>query len=261
MTLTRRAPESIVITGASAGLGSALAQAYAAPGIRLGLIGRSEPRLRSIAEICRKAGATVEILVSDVNDASRLETSFRAWNAQAPIDLVIVNAGIFGGNGANGQMERLTAAEAQVRTNLLGLMATVDAVLPLMRERRQGTIALIGSLAGLQPLADAPAYSASKAGAMAYGEALREYLAPEGIRVSLIYPGHIDTAQVKGHVGALPHMWTPDAAARVIKRRLDRGRTSIAFPWQLLWLIRLGRLVPWRVRAFVGKGFRFHVEH
>ncbi len=255
-----KSPVSIAITGASAGLGAALAMAYAAPGIHLGLIGRSRPRLLNIAEQCRSAGASVEVLVTDVTDYTNMVTGLAEWERVRPIDLIIVNAGVFDGHGPAGQMETMPGIEAQVDTNLLGLISTVNAVLPGMRKRGKGTIALIGSLAALQPLADAPAYSASKAGAMAYGEALREYLLPEGVRVALVYPGHIATAQVEHHVGALPLLLTPQAAAAIIKRGLDRGRTFIAFPWQLLWLIRLGRMVPWRLRARFGKGFRFFVR-
>lgn len=256
----RKQPTSIVITGASAGLGAALARAYASPGVRLGLIGRSENRLATIAEQCRAAGAQVEILVTDVTDLARMTSELEAWDRSRPIDLAIVNAGVFNGHGADGRMETMAEIEPQVHTNLLGLMTTVNAVLPQMRKRGGGTIALIGSLAALQPLADAPAYSASKAGAMAYGEALQEYLIGEHINVACVYPGHIDTAQVKDHVGALPFLLSPEAAARIIKRGLDGGRTVIAFPWQLLWLIRLGRLLPWQARAKFGGGFRFFVR-
>lgn len=251
---------SVVITGASAGLGAALAKAYSSPGVQLGLVGRSEHRLQTVADQCRSAGASVEILVTDVTNFVRLSTWMADLDRQRPIDLVIANAGVFDGHGPDGQMETIHSIEAQIRSNLNGLMATVNAALPAMRQRRSGTLALVGSLAALQPLADAPAYSASKAGAMAYGEALREYLIDDGVRVALIYPGHIDTAQVRDHVGALPLMLSAEAAAAKIKRGLDRGRSFIAFPWPLLWLIRLGRMVPWQLRARLGKDFRFHVR-
>jgi len=152
-------------------------------------------------------------MVTDVTDAAAMEKVISDWDREHPVDLVIANAGVFDGHGPDGRMELMHEIDAQVRINLLGLMATVNAVLPHMRERRCGTIALVGSLAALQPLADAPGYSASKAGAMAYGEALQEYLHGQGVRIALIYPGHIATAQVAGHVGALPHLTTPEAAA------------------------------------------------
>lgn len=260
MSRTRDRPTSVVITGASAGLGAALAVLYASDGVRLGLMGRSEGRLQAVAERCRARGATVDILAVDVADAERMTAGLAAWERDQPIDLVIVNAGVFTGHGPDGQMESQSEIESQVATNLIGLTATVNAIVPHMRRRRSGTIALIGSLAALQPLADAPGYSASKAGAMAYGEALQEYLLPEGVRVVLIYPGHIDTAQVADHIGALPYLLTPEAAGRIIKRGLDRNRSVIAFPWQLVWLIRIGRMLPWQIRAKFGDGFRFHVR-
>ena len=250
---------SILITGASAGLGAALALAYAAPGVRLGLVARSQERLDAVASACRKAGAVADTIVADVTDRKLLERALESWLADGAPDLAIVNAGVFDGNGPDRQLESMAEMDWQVSTNLLGLMATVSAILPAMRKRNSGTIALVGSLAALQPLPDAPAYSASKAGAMAYGESLRELLMPENIKVSLIYPGHIATQQVAHHVGPLPNLMQPEYAAATIKSRLDRGHTSIAFPWQLHWLIRVGRLVPWQVRAFFGKSFRFHV--
>jgi short-subunit dehydrogenase len=95
---------------------------------------------------------------------------------------------------------------------------------------------------------------------MSYGEALREWLLPDNVAVSLIYPGHIATGQTNGHVGSLPLMLSADAAAARIKRGLDRRRSFIAFPRRMLWLIRAGRLLPWRARAWFGRGLRFHVD-
>src|SRR5262249_23722844 len=179
---------------------------------------------------------------------------------QGAIDLVIANAGDFWGNGPNGALEPLERALAQVKVNLEGAMLTVNAVLPGMRGRKQGHIALISSLAALHPLADAPAYSASKAGLAAYGVALRQMLAPEGIAVSIVYPGHIDTDQTEVHRGALPLLMLPDEAAHSIAAGLARRRGSIAVPRRLLWLIRLGALIPWQLRARLEAPLRFHVS-
>ena len=251
---------SVLITGASAGLGEALARAYAAPGRVLLLIARNSGRLDAVAVACRALGATVVTGVIDVTDWQAMAACVRDFDAAHGLDLAIVNAGVFTGHGPDRLMETPAEIRALIGINLLGLAATVDAVLPGMRARHAGRIALIGSLAALQPQADAPAYSASKAGAMAYGEALREFLIPDTIDVSLVYPGHIKTAQADIQVGAMPGIVSADEAARLIKRGLDRGRTFIAFPKSLLWLIRLGRLAPWRLRAFGGQDFRFHVK-
>jgi short-subunit dehydrogenase len=253
-------PRTVVITGANAGLGAALALAYAAPGRRLGLIARDESRLVETADACRSDGATVVTASIDVTDATALAAWIAAFDAQNPIDLLIANAGVFTGNGAARAMESPQDVAWMARVNLEGVVNAVQPALHGMRNRKTGHIAIIGSLAALQPLPDAPGYSASKAGVMAYGEALREYVAVDGITVSLVYPGHIETAQVADHVGALPHLMSVADAATRIKRGLDAKRTFIAFPWQLLWLIRAGRMLPWRVRALAGRGFRFHVK-
>src|SRR5215813_6157694 len=250
--------QSVVITGASKGLGEALARLYAHPGRTLGLLGRDRHRLEAVAARCRNEGADVVIAALDVKDGTGLARWVKAFDAEHPVDLLIVNAGMFTGHGRFAP-ETVQEMTELLRTNLEGAALTITAAVPMMRARQSGRIAIVGSLAALHPLADAPAYSASKAGVIAYGEALREWLAPDHVAVSLIYPGHIKTAQVARHVGALPLMVSAQTAARIIKRGLDRGRTSIAFPKALLWLIRAGRFVPWRVRAMLGAGNRFYV--
>ncbi len=202
---------SIVITGASRGLGSALALRYAREGIRLGLLGRDGQRLDEVAEGCRARGAIVETATIDVRQSAAICNWVQAFHASAPLDLLIVNAGLFTGHG---RCEPETADEIRnlISTNLDGAIATVAAALPLLRARKRGHVALIGSLAALYPLADAPTYSASKAGLMSYGEALREWVAPDNIAVSLVYPGH----QTANHVGALPLLMPPERAADIM---------------------------------------------
>jgi short-subunit dehydrogenase len=251
---------SIVITGASAGLGEALALLYAGPDRTLGLLGRNRDRLEVVARRCRDKGAHVVLGTPDVTDGGALEQWMRAFDAAHPIHLLIVNAGAFTGHGPDRTLESVAEITWVLRTNLEGAALTIAAALPMMRTRRSGRIAIVISLAALQPLADAPAYSASKAGLLAYGEALREWLMADNIAVSLINPGHIRTAQVAHHVGALPLLVSAETAALRIKKGLDRGRSFIAFPRRLLWLIRGGRMVPWPLRARLGKGFRFHVS-
>lgn len=250
---------AIVISGASGGLGAALAQIYAAPGRALGLLGRNRARLETVAEACRAEGADVVLGVFDVLDDKAQRQWMEDFDRQHPIDLLIVNAGVFTGHGPEREAESAEEISWILRINLEGAALTIAATLPMMRRRRCGRIAIVSSLAALQPLADAPAYSASKAGLLAYGEALREWLIPDNVSVSMIFPGHIETAQVASHVGALPLLMSAEMAARRIKRGLDRGRSFIAFPRRLLWLIRSGRAVPWALRARLGEGFRFHV--
>lgn len=252
-------PACVVITGASAGLGEALALAYAAPGVRLGLVARNAERLSAVAQACRAKGADVETGALDLTASGTFKTWLAAFQAARPVDLVIANAGAFAGHRKD-SFETLDDAIALQRINVEAVFATVDAALPAMRARRAGRIALVSSLAALQPLADAPAYSASKAAVASYGEALREYLIDHGVAVTVVFPGHIKTQQTAVQVGEMPLLLSPEEAARRIKRGLDAGRASITFPWPMLWLIWGGRILHWRLRALAGRSFRFHVD-
>ncbi len=251
---------TIVITGASRGLGAALARAYAGPEVLLGLTARQSPLLVEAAEDCEQRGACVRHAHIDVEDALATRQFLHAIDAERPIDLVIVNAGRFSGNRAGGALEPLESALGQIRTNLAGAIITADAAVEIMRKRQQGRIAFVLSLAALYPLADAPAYSASKAGLAAYALALREMLRPHGIWVSLIYPGHIATDQTRRHVGKLPLIMTANRAAQTIKRALDQGRDNIYLPRRMHWLVRAGSLLPPRLSHLANRPFRFHVD-
>ena len=255
------APTTVVITGASRGLGRALALAYAAPGRRLALMARHADLLAYVARQCEMRGAQVLQQTFDVADAVAMRSFVAAVEAGGPIDLAIANAGEFWGNGPKGELEPLERARSQLKTNLEGAIVFINAVLPAMRGRQQGHIALIASLAALHPLADAPAYSASKAGLAAYGAALREMLAAEGITLSIVYPGHIDTDQAAVQHGPLPLLMMPEEAADIIAQGIARRRSLIAFPKRLLWLIRLGSLLPWRLRARLQRPLRFYVSN
>lgn len=259
MATSKEPPKSVAITGASSGFGAALAGEYAIPGLTLGLFGRNRERLEGVAEDCRNKGATVEIGVFDVTDAEAVARELGTFADAHAIDLLIANAGVFTGHGSDRAMESLEEIKWLVRTNLEGVASTIDAVLPTMRARRSGRIAIISSLAGVHPLADAPGYSASKAGVLSYGEALREFLADDDVAVSLVCPGHIETQQTAVQQGTVTLQMTPTQAAVRTKRGLDKGRNLVYFPRRLYWLIMLGRLAPWDVRAFFNRSQRFHV--
>lgn len=255
-----KSPRTIMITGAGSGLGAALALEYAAPGRNLVLAVRRPDRARAVERQCAALGATVVLKQLDICATERIEDWLDAVEQATPIDLLIANAGIFCGHGADGRMEAADEVARQIATNLTGTIATVSAVARRMKARRRGQIALVSSLAAIQPLADAPVYSATKAGLMAYGDALREYLAADRVTVSTILPGHIATGQTAVHAGRLVGVLSPERAARIIRTRLGRGRAVIAFPLALQVLVRLGRLLPWRVRAWGNRPFRFHVQ-
>jgi short-subunit dehydrogenase len=238
-------PKNILITGASSGLGAALALEYAKPGNTLHLLGRDEIRLEDIAAKCRAQGANVNIKTLDVTDAKAMEDYIKQADAIAPIDLLIANAGISAGTGG------ATEGDEQVRkifaTNINGVMNTIQPVVPLMLARKSGQIAIISSLAGIRALPSSPAYSASKACVRYYGEALRGNLLKHNVTVSVICPGYVITPMTDVNDFPMPFLMSAQKAAQIIARGLERGKGRIAFPRRLFiplwWLSCLSPII------------------
>jgi short-subunit dehydrogenase len=231
-------PGAILITGASSGIGAALAREYAAPGVTLSLCGRNTERLADITAACRTAGATVDSRVIEITDKDAVRGWIDDMNSLAPLDLVIANAGISGGTGAGGEDD--SAARRIFAVNVDGVLNTVLPAIAQMRARNRGQIALMSSLTAFRGLPGAPAYSASKAAVRAWGEALRGAVAEDGIEVSVICPGFIETPMTAGNSYAMPFLMTAERAARIIRRGLARNRGRIAFPlplYLIMWLI------------------------
>lgn len=239
-----RTPSSILITGASNGIGAALAEAYARPGIELALSGRDSVRLSAVTERCRQRGARVSETRLDVTDAAAVSAWVSAVDRAAPLDLVIANAGIQGGPFRAGAGETREEAERVMQVNFGGVCNTVYPALGAMRPRRHGQIALIASLAALRGLPVSPGYCASKAALKAYGESLRSWLRPEGIAVAVVLPGFVETRMSNAVIGPKPLMMSPERAARIIQRGLARGRRQIAFPFPLYVGMQLLRALP-----------------
>src|SRR6516164_6491886 len=188
-----RDPRSILITGASSGIGAALARAYAAPRTRLAICGRDTARLATVANLCRERGAEVIETCLDVTEAPAVAAWIDTADRASPLELVIANAGVQGGLWRDGCGETLDELHRVMDVNFGGVSNTIYPVLPAMRRRRRGQIALIASLAALRGLPYSPGYCASKAAVRIYGEALRSWLAPEGIDVSVVLPGFVET--------------------------------------------------------------------
>lgn len=233
---------SILITGASSGIGAALARAYAGPGIILALGGRDVARLEAVADACRGQGATVATRVVDVADAESMTAWLEATDAAAPLDLVVANAGISAGTGGGGESAEQTRAIFAVNVN--GVLNTVLPVIPSMRARRRGQIAIVSSIAGYRGLPPSPAYSGSKAAVKVWGEGLRGWLANDGIEVSVVCPGYIKTPMTAVNDFPMPFLMDADKAAAIIRTGLERNRGRIAFPWPMAALIWLVTALP-----------------
>lgn len=235
-----RDPRSILITGASAGIGAALAQGYAGPGRALALGGRNAARLADVAAACRARGATVTTAAIDVRNAAAMAGWIAGTDATAPLDLVVANAGVSAGTGGGG--EAAAQAHEIFAINLDGAANTVLPALDLMLARPRphgdaprGQIALMASLAGFRGFAGAPAYCASKAALRAWGEALRALHRADAIEVSVVCPGFVRTAMSDANDFPMPFLMDADRAAGLIRRGLAAGRGRIAFPWPLYW--------------------------
>ncbi len=235
-------PRSILITGASSGIGAALAKAYAAPGVFLALGGRDSARLGAVADDCRAAGATVELGIVDVSDRLASETWLLAVDRHHPLDLIIANAGISAGTA--GGWEAPDQARKVFAVNLDGVLNTVLPLLPVMGKRRCGQIAIMSSLASFRGFPGAPAYCASKAAVRFWGEALRGDLWDSGIRVTVICPGYIASPMTAGNDFPMPMLIKADQAAAIMKRGLAKGHARIAFPWPLYFSVWLLGLLP-----------------
>lgn len=252
-------PRCIVITGATGGIGGALAPAYAAPGVTLILQGRRAERLQALAEQCRSAGARVLVTELDVRDLDALRAWVRQISEQEQPDLVIVGAGVNTDVGPDGAGEIWENTRALIEINVLAAMATVEAALPAMRARRQGQIALFSSLAGWRGLPTTPSYSASKAAMKAYGESIRDWLAPEGVKVSVIMPGYVISKMCDEMPGPKPFLWSAEKAAQRIRRGLAVDQPRISFPFPLnLGCWALG-IIPQRMSSMILRWMHYGV--
>ncbi|WP_298640265.1 SDR family oxidoreductase [uncultured Tistrella sp.] len=237
-------PRHIAITGASSGLGAALALEYAGPGIRLSLHGRDTDRTEAVAAAARSRGAEVDVARFDVTDADAVAAWVTAIGARAPLDLLIANAGISGNETGSGGAVSAEVTRAIFAVNVDGVVNTVLPAAELMLGRGRGAIAIVASLAGYRGQPGAPAYAASKAAVKAWGEGLRPRLAHGGLRVSVVCPGFVRTPMTARNRFPMPFLMDADRAARIIRRGLDRNRARIAFPWQLAALCWLLAALP-----------------
>ena len=203
---------------------------------------------------CELRGARVQGVLFDLRDAAAGIAALRNLSDQHTIDLAIVNAGVSRARGDGAEAENWDVAKAVLAVNLDGAIATVAGVLPEMRRRRAGQIAIVSSLAAYAGLPITPTYCASKAALKIYGEALRGWLAPEGIAVNVVLPGFVRTPMSDRFPGAKPLLMSPERAATVIRRGLERNRARIAFPRTLAAAMWFLSVVPaafsqWLVRT------------
>jgi short-subunit dehydrogenase len=223
--------DTAFITGASSGLGRAVARRLAAGGTRVVLAARRRDELEELGAAITADGGRAEVCELDVADTGAARESVARWDRDSGgLDLVLANAGI--GNPEPVAQTEWSAIERVVQVNTLGALAVLHAALGPMAARGSGTLSAVSSLAGRRGLPASAAYSASKAALSIFLEALRIELSASSVRVVDIRPGFVDTPMTRKNNFRMPFMLdVEDAAARAI-RGLERGEAVVSFPWQ-----------------------------
>jgi len=236
---------TILITGASSGIGKALASHYATAGNRLVLWGRNKERLAEVARSCAQSAGHVE---SEAFDLSAPEGDFEgklsSLDNRAPVELAIFNAGIGGSLPRDALTQSPAATREMVDVNLTIPIIGANILAPRMAARGHGQIVFLGSIAGNFPLPMAPAYAASKAALALFAEALRLRVMRSGVCVTLVAPGFVDTPMSQALKEPRPFLISAESSARIIANGIERRRREVVLPWQFAALRRAASFVP-----------------
>ncbi len=243
-----------VVTGASSGIGRALALALARDGYDLGLTARRLDRLESLAAAIRVTGARAECVAADAARRDKTRDAVRTLAERlGPVDLLVANAGV--AHGTDALAPDADALEAEFRVNVFGAFYALEAVIPAMRERRTGHVVVISSLAGYRGLPGAAGYCATKAALTRLVEGLRPDWALAGIRTTIVHPGYVRSEMTDRNRFRMPFLMETDQAAKLIAGAIRRKKKVCEFPWRMSmlvrWLVRYlpDRLLVSRVRA------------
>ena len=233
----------VMITGASSGIGRALALEVATRGAHLGLLARREELLNELVNEVRAHNVKAVAATADVRDVKAVRAAADRFRGElGPIDILIANAGIGTADHAL-QLAPEHAAEV-IGINVLGAVNSVAAVAAEMVARGQGRLVAISSLAAYRGLPKSAAYCASKAALTAYFESVRIDLRRTGVGVTIIYPGFIKTPLTEGRVAKMPYLMELDFAVKKIVSAIEKEKKTYACPWQLATIIRSGLLMP-----------------
>lgn len=233
----------VLMTGASSGIGRAVAVQLGVEGAKVALVARREDQLDDVARAVRAAGGETLVLPADVSDreaaAQVVDAAQREWGH---IDTVIANAGV--GVTRPAHKLRIDDVEAMIRVNYLGAVYVVLSALPQMVERKSGHLVGVSSLAAYRGLPGSAGYSASKAALSAFFESLRVDLRPHGILVTTVHPGFVRTPMTDKNKFPMPFLMDVDTAARIMVQGIKAGRSEVNFPWQLAGIMTAVRRFP-----------------
>ena len=234
----------VFITGASSGIGQALALRFFQAGYRLALVARRTAELKSWAYARSISDDSYQIYSADVSDVDSIVAAGQACIARQGVpDVVIANAGISIGIDT-AMREDLEVMRQTFATNNLGVAATFHPFINAMTQRGSGALVGIGSVAGIRGLPGHGAYCASKAAVITYCESLRGELLPSGVKVVMICPGYIDTPLTQKNSYSMPFLMQPDAFAEKAFAAIQAGSSYSVIPWQMGVVAKLLRLLP-----------------
>jgi short-subunit dehydrogenase len=238
------------ITGASTGIGREVALELAKEGSKVAISARSADKLAEVAAL----HANITAFPLDVTDGPATQATVAAIEAQlGPVDLAILNAGTWGPMGAKDYTA--ARAEASMRVNYGGLAHGVEAIIPRFMQRKGGHLALVSSVAGYRGLPQAAAYAPSKAAVISLAEVLKPDLAHHGVTVSVINPGFVATPMTAVNTFPMPFLVPVSKAAERIIAGLKKRKFEIAFPWQLVTMLKIARVLPYPLYFWVAKTF------
>jgi NADP-dependent 3-hydroxy acid dehydrogenase YdfG len=244
----------VFLTGASSGIGEALALEIASRGGIIGLLARREDLLQQLAEKCENQGGKARWFAANVTDSEAVLSAAETLRKEfGKIDILIANAGIGGNNTETRNLEAEAVAKV-INTNLIGAVNAVSAVLPNMIERRGGQLVAISSLAAYRGIPKSAAYCASKAGMTAYFESIRLDVQDKGIAVTIIHPGFIKTPLTARRENKMPFLIEMEDALPHFINAIEKQKKFAAFPWQLAAFAGAGKFFPtWLYDKIAGR--------
>ena len=231
----------VFITGASSGVGMALAREFSDEDVVLGLISR---RIEQLDNLANDLATDVYVYAADVGDSLAMKSAAEAFIQSVGVpDVVIANAGVSSGTLTSEAKDQVVF-EQIMRTNVLGMVHTYQPFVEAMKKRGSGTLVGISSIAGFRGIPGSGAYSASKAAATAYLESLRVELSSSGVNVLTVCPGYIKTPMTDVNPFYMPFLMDADRAARSIRKAIIKKKRFHVLPWQMSLVGFFLRLMP-----------------
>ena len=231
----------VFITGASSGIGMALAREFSDEDVVLGLISR---RIEQLDNLANDLATDVYVYAADVGDSLAMKSAAEAFIQSVGVpDVVIANAGVSSGTLTSEAKDQVVF-EQIMRTNVLGMVHTYQPFVEAMKIRGSGTLVGISSIAGFRGIPGSGAYSASKAAAIAYLESLRVELSSSGVNVLTVCPGYIKTPMTDVNPFYMPFLMDADRAARSIRKAIIKKKRFHVLPWQMSLVGFFLRLMP-----------------